>query len=312
MNTSQYSIRKECPICKNNNYTILFKKPTNSNVLKKYFKWRLPKLKSEEFIFECTIVECKNCSLIYHVNYLNQNQKDKIYGTEDSNLTKYKKLKRKKNTKKIKNIYNRNLNIAFHLLNKNKNIKVLDFGSGWGEWAVFSNEYGFETFGCEIDDFKIKYSNKNNLKLLDIDNIKEKSINFINTEQVFEHLEDPIKYIKLFEKIVTNNGVVRISVPNGIKIKKNIKYNYNWLVKNKSSNNSLNPIWLFEHINCYTPKSIIYMMENNGFRQIKLSFFKYLFINFNNTSIIKLFYDGLNHSLLYRKTNLYFRKNNLN
>ena len=93
---------------------------------------------------------------------------------------------------------------------------------------------------------------------------------------------------------------------------KNIKYNYNWLVKNKSSYNSLNPIWLFEHINCYTPKSIIYMMENNGFRQIKLSFFKYLFINFYNTSIIKLFYDALNHSLLYRKTNLYFRKKNLN
>ena len=301
--------RDECPICFQNKYNVLLSENTNQGFLKKYLNWRFPKFNTDNY-FLCIIVECKNCKLIFHKNYLNDYHFNKYPKLTDSNFHKYKKFLKKKKDKRIYGIYKKNINLIFNILGKNINANILDFGSGWGDWIKSSNSFGFNTYGAEIDTFKLKYLNKNKLTLIDFDKIDPNlKFDFINTEQVFEHLENPVYFIKKFSKILKHNGLVRISVPNGIKVKKNLNNNDNWLEKRKGNRNSLNPVWLFEHINCFRPETIIYMMEINGFKHFKLPFYKFLTFQFGKVSFLRLFYDAIHHSFLLRKTNLYFIKN---
>ena len=137
---------------------------------------------------------------------------------------------------------------------KPSQLKILDFGMGWGKWCQMAKAFGCESYGTELSEARIEYAIKNNIKVITYDEIPKYRFDFINTEQVFEHIPDPFETLCHLNRALKPNGLIKISVPNCKNIKTKLEIN-DWAAP-KGSKNSLNPVSPLEHINCFTHTSI--------------------------------------------------------
>ncbi len=207
------------------------------------------------------------------------------------------------NQDKLRNsYYQEGLNIlAFFKYDDSKNIKILDYGSGWGGWILENKKILPKIDGLELSPSRRKYLLKNNINLIKLENLKNKQnyYNFVRCEQVLEHLSDLNLFFKLMSKIIKKNGYLHISVPNAKKI---INENKLELFISKG------PAQPLEHLNAFTPKSLKKIAKIHNFKEI--SFVKMVLIykykgifslkNFKN--FIKNIYN------LFFFTSKYFQK----
>jgi len=108
---------------------------------------------------------------------------------------------------------------------KNKKLKVLDVGCGYGYWCHTLNEnYDFEVLGMDLNINKVLYG-KNKLKLNfefiekvieDEDFIasNENQFDIITCWHVIEHVYNPIIFIKNILKLLKKGGIFLFELPN--------------------------------------------------------------------------------------------------
>jgi len=182
-----------------------------------------------------------------------------------------------------------------------KEIKILDYGSGWGGWILETRKILPGVDGLEFSPSRSKYLLENNINLIKLDDIKIKKdyYNFVRCEQVLEHLSDLTLFFKLMSTIIKKNCYLHVSVPNAKKIIKNNKIE---LYLNKGPSQPL------EHLNAFTPKSLIKVANKYGFKELSiiklLLIYKYkgIFSIKNFKNFIKSLYN------FFFNTSKYFQK----
>ena len=163
------------------------------------------------------------------------------------------------------------LSVILYFKSKPSQISVFDFGMGWGKWCYMAKAFGCDTYGTELSETRIEYAKRNGIKVITWDEIPEYKFDFINTEQVFEHIPNPLDTLRYLRDSLKPRGLIKISVPNGKNIKKKIKIG-DWMAP-KGSKNSLNYVSPLEHINCYTRTSVIEMADHAGLVRVRLPLF---------------------------------------
>ena len=186
----------------------LFKKKT---VLKNYINVKDYSNTQEEF----TIVSCETTNFLFTNPRPKEKDISKYYDFEDyishSN----------KNNDFISKLYQivRSFSIKrkYKLISKLVNSKkILDVGSGTGEFLSYMKTKGFDTHGVEISKKARELSIKNhklNVKssLLSLD---ETNFDVITMWHVLEHVYDLDGYMKKIKSSLNDNGIVIIAVPN--------------------------------------------------------------------------------------------------
>ena len=273
--------RKKCPIC-DRKTKIIKEGKLEEKYIKKYVNFRFPSFfgsflfKSNNGFKNYEISQCNSCDFIYHSKILRDIYRELPPYTDDTIEVKTKK--------RFFQIQSQNFIINKYLLllaksllkslSKNKIVNFLDFGCGWGDTIKIAASLKFNSFGTEINEDKIKYLKENNINLLNMQKNK-KLFDIILCNQVFEHLERPQEIAKLISKTLKKDGIFVIAVPNGSLIKFLIKIPALWLIKNKGLF-SMNPIWFFGHINCFSRKSLITIFEKNNMQFYNLNFSNYM------------------------------------
>ena len=94
--------------------------------------------------------------------------------------------------------------------------KILDVGSGTGEFLSYMQGMGFDTYGVEIAKKARELSVKNHgLFIKDsLSSLKEKNFNIITMWHVLEHVYDIDGYMKTIKSLLNDKGIVIIAVPN--------------------------------------------------------------------------------------------------
>jgi 2-polyprenyl-3-methyl-5-hydroxy-6-metoxy-1,4-benzoquinol methylase len=160
------------------------------------------------------------------------------------------------------------ISIIAYFDTKPSQLKFLDFGMGWGTWSKLVKAFGCECFGTELSESRIRHAQSEGIKVISWEDLPDHTFHFINTEQVFEHLSQPLETLIHLKSSLHSDGLLKISVPNGANIKKRLKLG-DWNAP-KNSRNSLNPIAPLEHINCFTHESLIKMADIAGFKRRKI------------------------------------------
>ncbi len=80
-----------------------------------------------------------------------------------------------------------------------REVRVLDFGMGWGDWASMARSLGCETFGVEISRSRIEHAGKLGIPIVDPGRLADTRFDLINAEQVFEHLPEPLEHLNCFD-----------------------------------------------------------------------------------------------------------------
>jgi 2-polyprenyl-3-methyl-5-hydroxy-6-metoxy-1,4-benzoquinol methylase len=172
-------------------------------------------------------------------------------------------------------------------------IKVFDFGMGWGYWCQMVKAFGCDIMGLETSQERIDFARENGIRVINnLKGIPKNSLDFINTEHVFEHIANPLEVLKELRELLSDGGIIKIAVPNGWKIKRSITKD-NW----HATKDALHPL---EHINCFTNKTLIKLAHVAGLRLMRQPLFFVFPTNFK--FIVKILFGR------WIGTTLYFKK----
>lgn len=143
-----------------------------------------------------------------------------------------------------------------------------DYGMGWGKWALMAKAYGVKVTGVELSEERIKNAKANNINVIDDKELHEHRFDIINTEQVFEHLPDPVETLNKLKYSLKPGGLIKISVPNVRNINKRIQ-EINWKCTQHNISKIM-PVAPLEHINCFSRKSLLILADRCGMHEVKM------------------------------------------
>ena len=310
-----FTERNECPVCKSGDNKELYNNYYTEPPLKTY----LEAFYSEQGMIELDyltgvkyiLFECLNCGLVYQKYIPTEFLMTKLYGEWiDCGKIFENKVKRRQINYYIK--LRQEIEAIISYIGSNTyNLTFLDYGMGWGDWCRMANAYGVTVYGTELAEAKISHANRHGVVNIPDSMIAENEFDFINTEQVFEHIADPLEMLKYLCASLNHDGIIRISVPNGHDIKGRLEV-MDWRAP-KGSKYSLNLVAPLEHINCFNENSLIYLAKLAGLKKIDVldySSVKKSLIDYSLRGFIKPIYRkarvlaGIRHG----STNLYFMK----
>ena len=251
--------RLSCPYCEETRFKTLYIENYNSNHLKNflssYYKNDeiISLLKSD--VYE--IVECNHCEGMFQKYIPDEEFSYYIYEKLISPEESYNKKKNiiKTNYKE----YTLDSKIIRNLIKKNNNeIKILEFGCGWGFWAKFMKELNFDVETVEISDSRIDFLNEN--KIHNYKNLSEinKKFDFIFSNQAMEHISNPLKTLKDLTDKLNEDGFMFHKFPSSFFFKSKLTKNY------KPKKDCAHPL---EHINILNFESFKKMCEKNNLKQ---------------------------------------------
>ena len=179
--------------------------------LKNYIKVKDYSNTQEEF----TIVSCETTDFLFTNPRPKEKNISEYYDFEDyiSHTNKQSdfisKLYQKVRSHSIKRKYR----LISKLISSKK---ILDVGSGTGEFLSYMTSKGFDTYGVEIAKKARELSKKNHgLFVKDsLSSLKEKNFDIITMWHVLEHVYDLDGYMKKIKGLLNDNGIVIIAVPN--------------------------------------------------------------------------------------------------
>jgi 2-polyprenyl-3-methyl-5-hydroxy-6-metoxy-1,4-benzoquinol methylase len=126
---------------------------------------------------------------------------------------------------------------------------VLDFGMGWGYWCRMAAAFGYRTFGYEYSKERREHARTLGVSVLDsVAEIGSMRFDFINAEQVFEHVVDPVNVLRSLVRSLRPGGSMRIAVPNADGPLSRLERG-----PALPPEKALQPL---EHINCFTRRTL--------------------------------------------------------
>lgn len=145
---------------------------------------------------------------------------------------------------------------------KPSDLSVLDFGMGWGLWARIAMRLGCKVFGFDLSAERRDAARQMGIEIVTFDDIEKLSLDFINAEQVFEHLPDPSADLTRLATGLRPGGVIKIAVPNGTDIESRLSPpNFSAARDSRTSLNAVHPL---EHINCFSRRCLAMMAHHHG------------------------------------------------
>ncbi|MGB5873474.1 MAG: class I SAM-dependent methyltransferase [Bacteroidota bacterium] len=262
--SGNFNKRKECPACGSVNSTTLFSCGFTESPIKEYLTTHY-RIDSDSLLLleggRYTLKECPRCELIYQEDVPGDPLSSEIYEAWiEAPLALDTYLE-----EPIESYLYWLPEIAWALSGFKSppaSLRVLDVGMGWARWCKLAQGFGCRVYGLEISTSRIEYAERFGLTTLSWEELPQHRFDFINTEQVFEHLPDPREAAATLATSLEPGGVLKISVPVCKKIKQRIARG-DWEAP-KDSSHSLNPVAPLEHLNCYSHKAVSDLTQQAG------------------------------------------------
>lgn len=270
--TTEYlRYREKCPICQSSARELLYRCKFEDSPIREYLlDFYGPQGKIEmEFLEngEFRVDECTTCGLIYQSYIPGEFLTKKLYEEWiDPQISFHR------NRAKEKDYFLRlsgELQVIMGFFDHQpRELRLLDFGMGWGEWCLMARGFGCTVHGMEISPARMARAREMGIEVVTSENIEKQSYDFINAEQVFEHLADPLGTFQELTHYLKPGGIIKINVPNCYDIGRRLKI-MDWQAP-KGSRNSLNIIAPLEHINCFKEHSLKRMAAVFGYAPVSL------------------------------------------
>ena len=237
--------REHCPFCNNNASKTLFKEKFSSDKMQKflnqYYKVSFDYLKDSYYQLE----ECEKCLGIFQLNIPDKNFINYLYDeliNQDESLEKQKKME----LKNFKIYFEDAKFLTRYFKKRQKNISVLEFGCGFGSWALYMKSLKFNIKVSELSSQRIKYLKKNNIEILVTPS--EEKFDCIYSNQVLEHVENPLEILGELKKMLNEDGIMIHKIPSSFLFKNKLSKNY------YAQKDCAHPL---EHINIFNKNSIL-------------------------------------------------------
>lgn len=253
--------RKKCPVCGSDDTVEKIRISCDDEVLREAlfsFKYHLDI--TGAFY---TIRKCIYCGLYFQETVLDDAEASMIYSSSASAA-----LEKHRSIEEVSHFAEDA--ILIRLLYPNKKPAVLDFGMNTGDWAHVVSAYGCDTYGTDIAQCSESCAKNKGIKFVKFDDLPDNFFDFINADQVFEHLACPLEALRRLSKALNHNGIIKISCPGDEKIEKKLTLLANGKVGSTDFCKQFKSLSPFIHINLFDAKSLIKLGENAGLKRIRI------------------------------------------
>jgi len=210
---------------------------------------------------------CSSCGMIYCENIWDDEVVKKVYEDSiDHHHSKNKTLTLEKRLDLIRKWETTLRIFAIEGRSKIENLKVVDYGCGWGDFLDVVWGSGVEPMGFDEDRLKVQLAKKRGHRIAsDIEELRSFApVDVFMMNAVIEHLQDVKSVLDLVKELLKPNGLLVMATMDyrpGF-IKKNMKQ----LKKNRLPlTQHLNPV---EHVNVYDYASVMKTLDKFGFRLV--------------------------------------------
>jgi transcription elongation factor Elf1 len=214
VNPAGLNQRTHCPGCESSEFDALLKAPYSDPLLRRYFSDHYGSHVDISAVADgsFTLVRCRVCHLAFQLEVPNDPLLGEIYD----------KWIDPSEQERLHNSYTLNdyrylaeqIQLLIQLLQRPPAaIEVLDFGMGWAEWACMARGFGCRVAGAELSQARTQSALALGIEVVDWAGLPASRFNFINVEQVMEHLVDPLATLRRLANATAPGGIVRIAVP---------------------------------------------------------------------------------------------------
>jgi SAM-dependent methyltransferase len=151
-----------------------------------------------------------------------------------------------------------------------QSLRVLDYGMGWGLWALVAHGLGARAFGYDLAESRNDYVKRHGVTPVRLGELPGLGVDFINTEQVFEHLSAPAEVLALLASALAPGGILKISVPTSPDVER-LLADVDW-----GDLGALVAVHPLEHVNCFDRGSIATMAAASGLAPVAIPLRAYL------------------------------------
>ena len=205
MQNNFFSYLDKCPVCNSISFKEIYHTPYTSNPIKKYLENFYSGKVDFKYLDQAFyhLYECKECGLIFQNEIPNDILMEVLYEKWIDPQETF--LQHQKNDDIfLYSAYAQEISIIIEYFQQSPSkLDIFDFGMGWGKWSLMAKGFGCNSYGIELSIDRIKYAKSNGVKVITWDEIPKHSFDFINSEQVFEHLSNPTFG---FNPILPNRG----------------------------------------------------------------------------------------------------------
>jgi 2-polyprenyl-3-methyl-5-hydroxy-6-metoxy-1,4-benzoquinol methylase len=305
--------REECPSCTSKDFITRYQSPYDNSPIKDYLIdfYQPQGLVEFKYLEGATYIlcECNNCGLIFQRDIPNEFLMGRLYEHWIDPQSTFDHHQKQDSLRLYSYYAQEIMQVVAYFKKAPSSLCFFDFGMGWGKWALMAKAFGCESFGSELSEKRIKYAESNGIKVISWNEIPQYRFDFINTEQVFEHIPEPLQTLRHLKTALKADGTIKISVPTAIDIDRRLKI-MDWKSP-KGSKHSLNPVAPLEHINFYRRASLVKMAEEAGMEEVTVSMltiYRYTTDWGGMKRIVKNILLPIRRNLLKRQNYIFLRK----
>jgi hypothetical protein len=261
-----FTPRNECPCCGSWDGNELCRTPYCTDPLREYLASFYSQQGGVEFEYlrhqDYVLLECVDCGLIYQHEIPNDFLMRKLYEEWIDPQKCFELFERSRGIEYFAKLSSEIVGIAARFDRPPMELRFLDYSMGWGHWCRIAQSFGCTVHGTEFSQARIDYARSRGVTVIDYSEIPHQEYDFINIEQVFEHLPELRTTLTYLKSSLKPSGILKISVPNGWDVKRRVA-TWNWSAP-KGSPDSLNPVAPLEHINCFNHSSLLVLAKGSG------------------------------------------------
>lgn len=162
---------------------------------------------------------CQNCGLVFQANVGDDRLLSDLYthwveepGDPDRDIPTYREdigaIRLSRDAHEI-------MAAASFLGKPLRQLRTLDYGMGWALWPRIAAALGCHSHGSDLSEPRMAFAREHGVETVDDAAIAGITFDFINTEQVFEHVPEPLRLLRFLAASLVPGGVIKISVPSG-------------------------------------------------------------------------------------------------
>lgn len=266
--------RTACPVCGARDTTVLYsapytEPPVRDHVLSHYRKQGTVSFERLEGV-DFTVRDCGGCGLIFQEMAPEGDMLRTVYD-EFIDPDRLREHEEARLTPEGFADVARRLRDLFEMTGRPATeLRMLDYGFGYGRWARVAVAMGAKVFATEISPEKIAYAQSIGVGIVREDDLAPGSFDIVHAEQVFEHLSRPRETFARLAASLAPGGLFKFAVPRQGNVRRLLAKHgmIDWspfeFDFSRRGYNAYNAVLPLEHVNSFTRKSVERLAGENG------------------------------------------------